>query len=236
MLVIGTLKDFSEGEVVKLPAETGELPTVLIVDSHQVYRMGLRHLLEGSLTVVGEANEGGEAVDKAITLNPDVVTMEIYLPGMGGLEATRRIKASVPDMGILIISRSDEDRCIFEAIQAGVSGYVTKDEDPDTIREAVLMVSQGKAYLPNTIARRVLEGIAGSSYARASVNPAPLSSREVTVLRMIASGKRNKEIASELEISERTVGNHISSIYNKLGIYDRAQAVVYAIKKGIVRV
>jgi len=213
--------------------------TVLIADDHAVYRMGLRDLLEPEFRVVSEATEGSEAVDKARKEKPDVVVMDINMPGMDGIEAAKQIKESCPDTGVVVITAYDDDRRMFEAIQAGVAGYVLKDDDPRTMVEAIDNAAQGKAYLPPLIVKRVLDGVAGALGGRpgsADKTITPLSNREVTVLRLMAEGKRNREIAKELSISERTVGNHITNIYNKLGIHDRSQAVVYAIKKGIVRI
>ncbi len=216
-----------------------ERNTVLIADDHPVYRKGLRHLLEPSFEVVCEAREGGEAVEKAVAKKPDVVVMDISMPGMDGIEAARQIKEQLPKTGVVVISAADDDQRIFDAIQAGASGYIVKDDEPENMVQAILNAAQGKAYLPPLIAKRVLDGMAGSLNGRddrLSKGATPLTSRELSVLRLMAQGRRNREIANELCISERTVGNHITSIYNKLCIYDRAQAIVYAIKKGIVRV
>ncbi len=204
---------------------------VLIADDHAVWRRGLRDVLEPTFEIVAEAGEGSEAVSQAIATRPDVVVMDISLPGM--------VKESLPDTGVVIISATDHDREIYEAIQAGVSGFVVKDDKPEAMVEAVRNAAEGKAYLPPHIAKRVLDGVAGSLSGRKNAlnrGNVPLSSREVTVLRLVAEGRRHKEIARELCISERTVGNHIASIYNKLGIDDRSQAIVYAIKKGLVRI
>src|SRR5690242_3111158 len=213
--------------------------TVLIADDHAVYRMGLRDLLEPEFKVVSEATEGAEAVKKAQQAKPDVVVMDINMPGMDGIAAAKQIKECCPDTGVVVITAYDDDRRMFEAIQAGVAGYVLKDDDPQTMLQAVGSAAEGKAFLPPPIVKRVLEGMAGALAGKADSadrSITPLSAREQGVLRLMAEGKRNREIAKELFISERTVGNHITNIYNKLGIYDRSQAVVYAIKKGIVRV
>jgi two-component system, NarL family, response regulator DegU len=213
--------------------------TVLIADDHAVYRMGLRDLLEPAFKVISEATEGSEAVDKAVKQNPDVVVMDINMPGMDGIAAAKQIRESCPNTGVVVVTAYDDDRRIFEAIQAGVSGYILKDDDPRIMIEAIDNAAEGKAYLPPPIVKRVLDGVAGALSTKgesADKAVTPLSSRELMVLRLMAEGKRNREIAKDLSISERTVGNHITNIYNKLSIYDRAQAVVYAIKKGIVRV
>jgi DNA-binding NarL/FixJ family response regulator len=213
--------------------------TVLIADDHAVYRMGLRDLLEPEFTVISEVTEGSEAVAQAQKQKPDVVVMDINLPGIDGITAAKQIKDTCPDTGVVVITAYDDDRRIFEAIQAGVAGYVLKDDSPDTMVQAIENAAEGKAFLPPTIVKRVLDGVAGALGGRGDSTDrsiTPLSNRELMVIRLMAEGLRNREIAKELSISERTVGNHITNIYNKLGIYDRSQAVVYAIKKGIVRI
>jgi two-component system, NarL family, response regulator DegU len=212
---------------------------VLIVDDHPIYRQGLCTLLGNFFEVVSEACEGGEAVEKALAHKPDVVLMDISMPGMDGIEAARQIREQLPNTSVVMLSATDDEQHIFDAIQAGVSGYVIKGEGSQSVIEAVQNAAEGMAYLPPSIAKQVLQGVASTlsrgvdSLPRGST---PLSAREISVLRLMALGKRNKDIAAELFISERTVGNHITSIYKKLHIYDRAQAIVYAVKKGIIRV
>ena len=213
--------------------------TLLIADDHEVFRRGLRDLFSTRFEVVAEAREGGEAVEKALAHKPDVVVMDISMPGMNGIDAAKDIKAKLPQTGVVIVSATDDDQHVFDAIEAGVSGYVVKDDTPQSMMSAVQHALDGKAYLPPLIAKRVMARVAGAMNGRTDLSSSgstPLSAREVGVLRLMAQGKRNREIANELCISERTVGNHITSIYNKLCIYDRAQAIVYAIKKGIIRV
>jgi two-component system NarL family response regulator len=210
---------------------------VLIVDDHAVLRHGLRQILESRFTVVGEAHEGGEALQKALELRPDVVVMDVQMAGMNGLAATKQIKEQCPNTNIVVLTARDDNDTIFEAISAGASAFVVKDDSPQTIVAAVEQAAEGNAYLPPVIAKRVMGGTAGLMNGRGPTTKAiPLSGREIEVLRLVALGKRNREIGDVLCISERTVGNHISSIYNKLGINDRAQAVVYAIKEGLVHV
>ncbi len=212
---------------------------VLIADDHEVFRRGLRDVLSQNFQIVAEAREGGEAIDKALHHKPDVVVMDISMPGMNGIDAAREIKGKLPNTGVVMITVTDEDERILEAIEAGVNGYIIKDDTPSSMVEAIKHAAEGKAYLPPLIAKRVMQhlaaGVNGGRHSYGS-SGSPLSSREVAVLRLMAQGKRNREIAEELCISERTVGNHITSIYNKLHIYDRAQAIVYAIKKGVIRV
>jgi DNA-binding NarL/FixJ family response regulator len=214
-------------------------PTVLIADDHPVWRLGLRQLLEPDFRVVCEVGEGGDALDQVLAQNPDVVVMDVCMPGMDGIAATRLIKQEKPKTGVVMVSTSDDDQQIFDAIQAGASAYVVKDDDMKTLLEAINSAAQGKAYLPTTIAKRVFTGIVNTLNGRDEPRERGsngLSSRETAVLRLMGRGYRNRQIAAALFISERTVGNHITSIYNKLGISDRAHAVVFAIKRGIVRV
>jgi DNA-binding NarL/FixJ family response regulator len=215
--------------------------SVLVVDDQAPFRRAARTVIDGldDFELVGEAETGEQAIAMAGDLHPTVVLMDINMPGMDGIEAAKQIKHICPETGVVVVTAYDDDRRIFEAIQAGVAGYVLKDDDPQTMIQAIDNASQGKAFLPPVIVKRVLEGVAGALGGRGDSPErtiTPLSTRELTVLKLMAEGLRNREIAKELSISERTVGNHITNIYNKLGIYDRSQAVVYAIKKGIVRI
>jgi DNA-binding NarL/FixJ family response regulator len=207
---------------------------VMIVDDHGVYRNGLRSLLADSFDVIAEASEGGEAVDCAIAYKPDVVLMDVSLPGMDGIAATRKIKEHLCSTSVVILSGSDDDRQVFEAIEAGASGYVLKDDPAKTLVEALTNACAGRGYLPPRLVKDVFASVAGNK----QVHPrsAPLSSRELEVLRLMAQGEGNQAIADRLCVSERTVGNHITAIYKKLAIRDRAQAIVYAIRKGLVRI
>jgi DNA-binding NarL/FixJ family response regulator len=211
---------------------------VLIADDHLVWRRGLRDVLEPIFDIVAEASEGNEAVDRAIEATPDVVVMDISMPGMDGIEAVRQIKERLPNTGVVMLSVADADEEIYEAIRAGADGYVLKDDTAESIVQAVENAASGRGYLPPGIAKRVLETVSqvmsGSPHGRS--RSSGLTDREIEVLRYIAQGYTNKQIARQLSISERTVGNHVSSIYNKLGIFDRAHATVYAIKHGIIRV
>jgi len=226
-----------------MTAPTSSMPhpttaRVVVADDHIVWRQGLRSILEPTFEVVGEAGEGHEAVDQALAARPDVVIMDISMPGMDGIAACRRIREQLPDTGVVIISATDEDSHVYQAIEAGVSAYVVKDGHPAEMIEAVRCAADGEAYLPPLIAKRILHGVAArmNDPDAARKGGTPLSSRELSVLRLLAEGRRHKEIARELCISIRTVGNHVASIYNKLGIDDRSQAIVHAIKLGLVRI
>lgn len=203
--------------------------------------MGLRALLESRASMeVSEAANGLEAVEKARELRPDIVVMDIRMPGIDGIEATRRIRQEQPDVGILVLSAVDDETQIFEAIEAGANGYITKDDDPSTLVQGALNVAQGRAYLPPNIAKRVLERVAETRGARpgrtTAEGKAMLTERESAVLRLIAQGKRNREIAELLHISERTVSNHVANVYGKIGVKDRARAIAYAFQEGLVTV
>jgi len=212
---------------------------VVIADDHAVWRRGLRDVLEPELQVVAEASNGDEAVEQALETRPDVVVMDIGMPVKDGITAASEIKEKLPDTRVVMVSVTDSDEQIQRAIAAGVNGYVLKDEAPETIREAVEQVAGGKAYLPPRVAKRVLETasrVMGGTMLPARAGKSGLSHREVEVLRLMAEGKTHRQIANLLKISERTVGSHISSIYNKLGTGDRSQAIVYAVKHGIIQI
>lgn len=213
--------------------------TVLITDDHPLFRRGLRDLLADRFDVVGEAREGNEAVVKAVAQRPDVVSLEIGLPGMDGIEAARQIREQLPTTGVVVISHYDDDQHLFDAIRVGVCSYVVKDGEAENVLLAIQHAADGQAYLPPEIARRVLNRVAaardGDDGSLSAKGTMPLSNREQQVLRLMGQGRRNREIGDELCISERTVGNHITNIYNKLKIFDRTQAIIYAIKKGLVK-
>ena len=208
---------------------------VLIVDDHQMVRRGIRQLLAHTFDIGGEAAEGGESLECARCLRPDVVLMDVALPGMDGIEATRNLKHELPDMQVVMISASDEEQQVLDAIGAGACSYVVKTDSASAIVEAVGAAARGEVYLPPNIALRVLNHAARRDVP-AELDREALSSRERDVLRLMAVGRRSREIASELYISERTVGNHIAAIYKKLGINSRAAAVTYAVKTGMIRV
>jgi DNA-binding NarL/FixJ family response regulator len=212
---------------------------VLIADDHMVWRRGLRDVLEPSFEVVAEAGNGDEAVERAIESHPDVVVLDVSMPVKDGISAAHEIRERLPETRVVMVSVSDAEEEIQRAVMAGVNGYVLKDETPETILEAVEQVANGKGYLPPRIAKRVLDSasrVMGRGLLPGRGSAAGLSHREVEVLRLMAEGKTHKQIANQLHISERTVGSHISSIYNKLGTDDRAQALVFAVKHGIIQV
>lgn len=219
--------------------ETKHPKRLMIADDHAVFRHGLRSILSDAFEIVAEASEGGQAVDLAVQHRPDVIVLDIHLPGMDGIEAARQIRGATPETTVIIISADDREEQVLDAIAAGASAFLAKDEDIETMVSAIACAVDGQASLPPRAMRQVMTAMASGATAggapRASARNL-LSDRQVAVLKLMAEGSRTKDIAAALCISERTVANHIASIYNKLGIDDRTQAVVYAIKNGIVRI
>ncbi|MDE3075423.1 MAG: response regulator transcription factor [Chloroflexota bacterium] len=219
---------------------------VMVADDHSLFRMGLRELLktDEQVELVTEAASGDEALEKARSFRPDVVVMDVRMPRVDGIEATRQITHELPGTHVIMVSAVADDEKILEALGAGATGYLLKDEDPTQMLEAIHSASEGNAYLPPSVAKRILHRVS-ETYVGKGVEsrggrpprsrPDRLTEREIVVLRLLAEGKRNREIAAALRISERTVGNHIANIYSKLGISDRAQAILYAIRHGIVK-
>ncbi len=210
--------------------------SILLVDDHTVVRQGLRAFLEAQpgIEIAGEAENGLQAVELALQTAPDVVLMDLIMPGMDGVEATRRVKAASPRTQIVIFTSHYQDEHIFPAIRAGALSYLLKDASPDEVADAVRKAAQGEAVINPRVAARLVQELQG---VRAEeVNPfVELSEREIEVLRLIAAGKTNKEIADELVISEKTVKSHVSNILSKLHLADRTQAAVFAWNQGIVR-
>jgi len=204
---------------------------VLIVDDHQLFRRGVSSLLaeHESLEVVGEASNGAEAIERARELMPDVVLMDIKMPGMDGLAATKQLKAEMPYVRIMMLTVSETDEDLFEAIKAGASGYLLKNVDPDQLVASVLQVQRGEVPIAPTMAAKILREL--TTPAEASLQA--LTSRERQVLELLAGGKANKEIAFALKISENTVKNHLRNILEKLHIQNRVQAALYAVRMGL---
>jgi NarL family two-component system response regulator LiaR len=211
--------------------------TVLLVDDHQVVRQGVRAFLDtqADFSVVGEAESGEQALRLADEYVPDVILMDLVLPGdIDGVEATRQVKRRSPRTQVVVLTSYHEDEFIFPAIRAGALSYVLKDIGPDELAQVVRKASQGEAVLHPRVAARLIQEIQGRRDL--STNPfTELSDREMEVLRLIAAGSSNAEIAEELVISEKTVKGHVSNILSKLHLVDRTQAAVYAWQEGIVR-
>jgi DNA-binding NarL/FixJ family response regulator len=211
--------------------------SVLIADDQALVRAGFRAILESQpqIKVVGEARDGLDAVDLARRRRPDVVLMDIQMPGMDGLEATRRVLAENAWVAVLMLTTFDLDEYVYEALQAGASGFLLKDVSPEGLIEAVRVVAQGDALIAPSVTKRLIEQFARSSPPRAA--PAGLDEvtpRELEVLGLMARGLSNAEIAAQLVLSEATVKTHVKRILAKLAVRDRVQAVVLAYESGLV--
>jgi DNA-binding NarL/FixJ family response regulator len=210
---------------------------VLIADDHDLFRTGLRNLLEEQgVQVAGEAASGGEAVRAVREIAPDVVVMDLNMPGMGGVEATRHIAAIAPLTRVVVLTISDEDADVLDAIMAGACGYLLKDSSIHELMAGIEAASHGESLISPRIAAQVLQRVRATSAQPdiAETIRSELSDREIEVLKLIANGKDNALIAAELHISPKTVKNHISNILMKLQIDNRIQAAVYAVRSGIV--
>lgn len=206
---------------------------VLVSDDHAVVRKGLQAMLAAvpDIEVVGEAENGREAVERARHLQPDVILMDLVMPEMDGLEAIRRIKAEQPRARILVLTTFAGEDKVFPAIKAGALGYHLKDSDPEELVEAIRRVCRGESSLHPIIARKVLQEL--SQPSAHPPTPDPLTAREVEVLRLVAQGWGNRKIADELVISQATVRTHVSNILSKLHLASRTQAALYALKEGL---
>ncbi|HLH62090.1 MAG TPA: response regulator transcription factor [Ktedonobacteraceae bacterium] len=209
--------------------------SLLIIDDHALVRQGIRAFLElqPDLNVVGEAGSGEEAVRMAAELAPDVVLMDLVMPGIGGVEATRQLKQASPHSQIIVLTSYHEDEYIFPALRAGALSYVLKDVGPDALADTVRKAARGESVLHPRVASRVVEELRGTRHDTPSLFT-DLSDRELDVLRLIADGLSNAEIAEKLVISEKTVKGHVSNILGKLHMMDRTQAAVYAWQQGLV--
>jgi DNA-binding NarL/FixJ family response regulator len=209
---------------------------VLVADDQSMVRAGFRMLLSGEedIDVVGEASNGLEAVEKAGRFDPTVVLMDIRMPELDGLEATRRILADDRDARVLILTTFDLDEYVYEALRAGASGFVLKDDPPEQLIAAIRTVAAGDALLSPTVTRRVIQRFAGMPRITPPKELEDLSERERDVFGLLARGLSNAEIADELFISETTVKTHVTHILGKLGLRDRVQAVVLAYQSGVV--
>ena len=210
--------------------------TVLLVDDHEVVRQGVRAFLDAQpdIVVVAEAESGEKAIIMAIENAPDVALMDLIMPGIDGVEATRQIKRVSPKTQVIVLTSYHEDKHIFPAIRAGALSYILKNLGPAELAEAVRKTAVGEAVLHPSVATRLVRELRGER--REGPNPfTELSDRELQVLQLIANGRKNAEIAEELVISEKTVKNHVSNILGKLHLEDRTQAAVLAWREGVVR-
>jgi len=220
------------------PAVTHDAVRVLIVDDHDLFRAGLRQLLEEQerVHVVGEASGGAQAVQLVSESAPDVVVMDLNMPGMSGVEATRQISLLAPLTRVVVLTISDQDSDVMDAILAGACGYLLKDASIQELMHGIETAAVGESLISPTIAAKVLRRVRSSS-SQPEIERAiraELSDREIEVLKLIANGKDNAQIAADLHISPKTVKNHISNILMKLQIDNRIQAAVYAVRSGIV--
>lgn len=215
---------------------------VLLVDDHPLYRSGLRALLTAvpDVEVAGEAATGDAAVELSSVLRPDVIVMDLQMPGGSGIEATRRLIAADPALGVLVVTMFDDDHSVFAAMRAGARGYLLKDADEDDVLGAIRAIARGEAIFSPGVARKVLDFFTGGGTStRPDGRPVPehtfpeLTDREREVLDLIARGLNNAAIAADLCLSPKTVRNHISSIFAKLQVADRAQAIVRARRAGL---
>jgi len=217
---------------------SGEPIKVLIVDDHQVVRQGLRTFLElqDDLVVVGEAADGLAAVDLVRQLAPDVVLMDLVMPRLDGVEATRQVRSLGLPVQVIALTSFAEDDKVFPALQAGAASYLLKDVSPDDLVEAIRAAHRGEARLHPDVARKLIEQVAHQAApTRGAEVPADdLTEREREVARLVGQGRNNLEIARELVISDKTVKTHISNILSKLGLQDRTQLAIYAIRNGLV--
>lgn len=211
---------------------------VLVVDDHAIVREGTRRLLEQQpdIVVVGEAGDGEEALRLAESLQPDIVLMDVAMPRLNGVEATRRLKQRFPDMAVLVLSAYDDDAYVFAMIEAGAAGYLLKNASSQDLIRAIHAVREGEAVLHPAIARKVMLRLHSSGNHRTGApNREQLSEREVEILRFAALGRDNQEIAAQLSLSRRTIQSHLNHIFGKLGVASRTEAVVAALRAGSLR-
>lgn len=224
-----------------MKSKSGSAIKILLVDDHTLVREGFSQMLEleDDFFVVGQATNADEARTKALELKPDIILMDIKLQGTNGIEATRIIKKELPETEIIILSMYDEEEYVREAVKAGATGYVLKDISQEDLIRNIKVVHSGGSYIQPSLARKVLQDLASYSEVRQqtsdkSYSIKELSDREIEVLQQVAEGKSNKEVAGILTISEKTVKAHLRSIFRKLEVSDRAQAVATAMRKGLV--
>jgi DNA-binding NarL/FixJ family response regulator len=203
---------------------------VLVADDHLVVREGLVVMLQGAgeFEVVGEACDGQEAIRLAEELRPDVILIDVQMPGVGGIEATRQIKKRVPTAQVVILSSFDQDEYIYRSIQAGAKGYVLKDSELEELLDVVRAAARGESLLPAHIATKLVKRVSAAQRGHG------LTKREYEVLCFLAKGQRNREIAKRLNITERTVKNHVTQIIAKLGVKSRTEAVTKALKDKLI--
>lgn len=214
---------------------SSEPQRVLLVDDHPLVRNGLRALLStvSDLIVVGEAANGKEAIAQALELQPDIILMDLHMPELNGVEATRSIVQANPHIGVLVLTMLEDDASVFAAMRAGARGYLLKGADQSDVLRAISAVAHGEAIFSPSIARRLIQYFANVQPALPPSSFPDLTEREREILGLIALGRSNAEIAQELVLSPKTVSNHVSNIFSKLQVVDRAQAVLRARQAGL---
>ncbi|AZR74945.1 DNA-binding response regulator [Anoxybacter fermentans] len=208
---------------------------VLVADDHLLVREGICKLLEldEKITIVGEAVDGEDVVNKAKELKPDLILMDLNMPKLSGVQASKQIKSLFPEIKIIILTIHDDEEYVYEVLKAGAEGYLQKDVSAEELRSALQMVFNGETLFPASVINRVMGRERSKGKIGESIEDI-LTEREIEVLEMMAKGNNNRAIGEKLFISEKTVKNHVSNILKKLGVNDRTQAVIYAIKKGWV--
>ena len=211
-----------------------ETINVMLIDDHRVVRQGLRDFLElqGDIEIVGEASSGEEGVQLARELLPDVILMDLVMPGIDGVETTRRVKAASPSTRVIVLTSFADDDKVFPAIKAGAISYLLKDVSPEDLAHAIRAAQRNEAVLHPEVAAKLMQEFSAPRPGEAPVDQ--LTPREMEVLRLIAKGKSNKEIADTLIVSEKTIKTHVSNILSKLHLADRTQAAIYALRQRLV--
>ncbi len=210
---------------------------ILVVDDHAIVREGLRGLIEieSDMELIGEAKSGQEGVEKALALHPDVILMDLLMPEMDGVTAIKEIKAGWPEACVLVLTSFLEDDKVFPAIENGALGYLLKDTQPDELLDAIRGVHRGETMLHPSIAKKIMQRIQEHSDEDKKQDDQELTEREMDVLRLLAQGDGDREIAEKLVVSERTVHFHVGNILSKLHLANRTQAALYAIRKGLAK-
>ena len=221
--------------------KSSEALRVMVVDDHALFRRGLEMVLgaEPDLDLVGEASDGQEAVQRAQELMPDVILMDVRMPKRSGIEATRQIRDTLPHAKILMLTISDDEADLYEAIKAGAAGYLLKEIPIEEVAEAIRSVWAGQSRISPSMASKLLNEFAAMSKAadeRPAMPTPKLTDREMEVLKLVAKGMNNRDIAKELFISENTVKNHIRNILEKLHLHSRMEAVVYAVREKMIEI
>jgi DNA-binding NarL/FixJ family response regulator len=212
---------------------TTAVPTVMIIDDQTLFRRGLVKLLESDprIKIVDDAANGVSAMEKIAKNPPDIVLMDIKMPVMDGIETTRQIVSQYPKIKVLVLTTFENDGYVVQALKAGASGYLLKDSQPEAIVSAMIAILSGERVMTQSVVDQFLNLMSGASQ---KARYDGMTRREIEILRLLGQGMTNKQIAYRLQISDKTVRNHISNFYSKLGVVDRSQAVLYAVRKGLV--